>query len=120
MRMGGSFERITVEDKGGTTIVRFKESDILDQINIQEIGEEMYSLVEGTPNVKLIVDFQGVEYLSSTALGKLITLKKKVEAVRGKLRLATIKAEIMEVFKITRLDTIFEIKKNVAEALQGF
>ena len=120
MRMGGSYERIIVEVKGGATIVRFKESDILDQINIQEIGEEMYAVVESTPNVKLVVDFQGVEYLSSTALGKLITLKKKVEAAKGKLRLAAIKPEIMEVFRITRLDTIFEIKKNVAEALERF
>jgi anti-sigma B factor antagonist len=118
--MGGSYERITVEDVKGVQIVRFRESDILDQINIQEIGEEMYSVVESTPNVRLVVDFRGVEYLSSTALGKLITLKKKVEAVKGKLRLASIKPEIMEVFKITRLDTIFDIKKNVAEALKAF
>jgi anti-sigma B factor antagonist len=120
MRMGASYERITVEDKGGVTIVRFKESDILDQINIQEIGEEMYSVVENTPNLKLVVDFQGVEYLSSTALGKLITLKKKVEAAEGKLRLAAIKPEIMEVFRITRLDTIFDIEPNVGEALKRF
>jgi anti-sigma B factor antagonist len=120
VRMGGSYERITVEERGGAFIVRFKESDILDQINIQEIGEEMYSIVESTPNVRLIVDFQGVEYLSSTALGKLITLKKKVEAAKGKLRLAAIKPEIMEVFKITRLDTIFDIKKDVTQALERF
>jgi anti-sigma B factor antagonist len=120
MRMAGSYERITVEEVKGVVIVRFKESDILDQINIQEIGEEMYSVVESTPNVKLVVDFRGVEYLSSTALGKLITLKKKIEAAHGKLRLASIKPEIMEVFRITRLDTIFEIKKDVAEALKGF
>lgn len=118
--MGGSYERITVEEKGDVTIVRFKESDILDQINIQEIGEEMYSVVESTPNLKLVVDFQGVEYLSSTALGKLITLKKKVEAAKGKLRLAAIKPEIMEVFRITRLDTIFEITNDVTEALERF
>lgn len=118
--MAGSYERITVEPHGDAVIVRFRESDILDQINIQEIGEEMYSVVESTPNVKLVVDFRGVEYLSSTALGKLITLKKKVEAVHGKLRLAAIKPEIMEVFRITRLDTIFDIKKDVADALSGF
>ena len=118
--MGGSYERIVVEEKGEVTVVRFRESDILDQINIQEIGEEMYSVVETKPGIKMVVDFQGVEYLSSTALGKLITLKKKVEAAKGKLRLAAIKPEIMEVFRITRLDTIFDIKSNVAEALERF
>jgi len=118
--MGNAYQRITVETKGDVTIVRFKDSDILDQINIQEIGEELYAVVESTPNLKLIVDFHGVDYLSSTALGKLITLKKKVEAVKGKLRLAAIKPEIMEVFRITRLDTIFDIDADVTEALDRF
>ena len=113
--MGGSYERITVEEKGGVMIVRFKESDILDQINIQEIGDEMNSVVESTPGIKLVVDFKGVEYLSSTALGKLITLKRRVDAQKGELRLCNIKETILEVFTITKLDTIFSIKSSLDE-----
>jgi hypothetical protein len=40
---------------------------------------------------KLIVDFCNVEYYSSAALGKLITLDKKMKAAKGKLRLCSIR-----------------------------
>ncbi len=88
--MDEALKTILIEKQGRITIMRFKESDILDQINIQEIGEEMYKVVDAEPGIKLIVDFRGVEYLSSTALGKLITLKRKVDTQKGKLLLCNI------------------------------
>ncbi len=109
--------RISVEEKGDYTVIRFRDTDILDQVNIHEMGKEMYAVVEGTPGIKLIVDFEGVEYLSSSALGKLITLKKKVEENSGTLKMCRIKPEIMEVFRITRLDTIFDIYPDLDAAL---
>lgn len=118
--MGSEFNTIVVEKRGDVQIIRFKQSDILDQINIQEIGDEMSKLVEKTRGIKLVVDFQGVEYLSSTVLGKLITLKRKVDAQNGMLRLCNIKKAILEVFSITKLDTIFEIKPTLDDAVAGF
>ncbi len=118
--MNEDYKRITVERQGNIMIMRFKDADILDEINIQEIGEEMYGVADSTPAIKLIVDFDGVEYLSSSALGKLITLKKKVEGKSGILKLCRIKSEILEVFKITKLDTIFDIYGNLTQALQSF
>jgi anti-sigma B factor antagonist len=109
--------RITVDKKGDYTVIGFRDTDILDQVNIHEMGKEMYAIVEGTPGIKLIVDFDGVLYLSSSALGKLISLKKKVEENSGTLKMCRIKPEIMEVFKITRLDTIFDIYPGLDAAL---
>jgi len=109
--------RITVEEKGDYTILRFRDTDILDQVNIHEMGREMYAVVEGTPGIKLIVDFEGVEYLSSSALGKLITLKKKSQETSGTLKMCRIKPEIMEVFRITKLDTIFDIYPDLDAAM---
>jgi anti-sigma B factor antagonist len=73
--------------------------------------------VEGFPGIKLIVNFEGVQYLSSSALGKLITLKRKVEETSGTLKMCRIKPEIMEVFRITQLDTIFDIYAGLEEAM---
>jgi anti-sigma B factor antagonist len=118
--MGDGFNTIVLDKKGDVSVIRFKESDILDQINIQEIGEEMYRVADSTPGIKLVVDFKGVEYLSSTALGKLITLKRKVDAQNGEIRLCHIKEAILEVFSITKLDTIFTIKPTLEEAVSDF
>ena len=118
--MSETYNTIILEKQGDVSIIRFKESDILDQINIQEIGDEMNKIVESTPEIKLVVDFRGVEYLSSTALGKLISLKRKVDSQKGELRLCGIKETILEVFSITKLDTIFEIKPTLDKAVASF
>ncbi len=52
-----------------------------------------------------------MEYLSSAALGKLITMEKKVKAAKGKLRLCCIRPEIYEVFAITKLNRLFKIAR---------
>ena len=54
------------------------------------------------------------------ALGKLINLKKKVGAVKGKLKLCCIHPDLLEVFRITRLDQVFEIHSEEQAALDKF
>lgn len=110
-------KRITVDKRKASTIIGFRDKDILDQVNIHEMGQELYAVVESTPGIKLIVDFDGVLYLSSSALGKLISLKRKVEEKAGTLKMCRIKPEIMEVFRITKLDMIFDIYPDLDSAL---
>lgn len=59
--------------------------------------------------VRLVLDLGDVQYLSSAALGKLINLKKKVGEVSGELRIENLHPDLLEVFRITRLDQVFDI-----------
>lgn len=115
----GGTRRIDIEEVGEATIVRFVDKRILDETNIQIIGSQLAGLVDDDGRRKIVLDFSHVEYLSSAALGKLITLDKKIKAVKGKLRLCGIRPEIHEVFKITRLDKIFTICDDQEKALDG-
>src|SRR5499433_1392128 len=110
--------RLEVEDIGDVTVVNFTDKKILDEQNIQIIGEQLFSLVDELRRRKLLLNFGNVEYLSSAALGKLITLNKKLQAVGGRLVLCNIDPQIYEVFEITRLDRYFDIQKEEQEALQ--
>jgi len=111
--------RLDIEEIGGTTVARFVDKKILDETNIQNIGNQLFALVDEDGRKKIVLDFSIVEYLSSAALGKLITLDKKVKAAKAKLRLCGIRPEIYEVFEITRLNKIFDIKSTQEEALEG-
>jgi anti-sigma B factor antagonist len=118
------FRRIDTTNFAGTsgdvTIVKFVDRKIIDATAIQELGEELFSLVERDGLKSQILNFASVEFLSSAALNKLIMLDKKIKAVRGKLRLCNLRPEIYEVFAITRLNVLFDIKPTEAEALAGF
>ena len=76
-----------------------------------ESFDRFFESVEMHLGMWLVLDFSDVQHLSSATLGKLINLKKKVAAVRGKLLLRGIQPDLLEVFQITRLDQVLEIQR---------
>jgi anti-anti-sigma factor len=114
------YRRLDVSEVGEVSVVRFRDHKIIEDINIQELGQELFQLVEADRREKLLLDFSSVDFLSSAALGKLITLDKKVKAHGGLLKLSSIRPEIYEVFVITKLNRLFDIKDDEADALAAF
>ena len=116
----GSNRKIDIEQIGDVTVARFIDKKILDETNIQLIGNQLFGLVDEDGRKKIVLDFSNVEYLSSAALGKLITMDKKTKAAKGKLRLCSVRPEIYEVFAITKLNKLFSMFDNVDKATEGF
>ena len=112
--------RIEVSESGDVAIVRFVDRKILDAANIQELGDELFSLIEVDNRKNLLLNFSNVEFLSSAALNKLIILERKVKAHGGKLKLSNLRPEIIEVFVITRLNQLFDIKDDESDAMAAF
>lgn len=112
--------RIDVNKMGDVTVVRFVDKKILDEAGILELGAELFGLVEQENRKRLLLNFTGVEFLSSAALGKLITLDRKVKSNKGRMKMSNIRPEILEVFQITKLNKIFDIRKDEAEAISAF
>jgi anti-sigma B factor antagonist len=115
-----TYERLDIDQVGDVTVVRFRDHKIVEDVNIQQLGQEMFRLVETDHHDKLLLDFSSVGFLSSAALGKLITLDKKMKAHGGKLKLSNIRPEIYEVFAITKLNRLFDIRDDEADALAAF
>jgi anti-sigma B factor antagonist len=112
--------RLEVEDIGDVTVVNFTDRKILDEQNIQIIGEQLFSLVDEMGRRKILLNFGNVEYLSSAALAKLVNMHKKVQAVGGRLILCNIASQIKEVFEITKLNKLISIYDDEQAALQAF
>jgi anti-sigma B factor antagonist len=115
-----AYRRLDVSDVGDVTVVGFRDHKIVEDINIQQLGQELFQLVEADNRTKLLLNFSAVDFLSSAALGKLITLDKKMKAHGGVLKLSNIRPEIYEVFAITKLNRLFDIRDDEADALAAF
>lgn len=102
------------------TIVVFQESSVLDALVVQEIGESLYYLVDEKACRKVIIDFSKVHMLSSSALGILINLKKKADAIKGQIVLCGARQELMKLFAMVRLDKMFEFCPDEKKALAVF
>ncbi len=118
--MPASDSRLRIRRQDAIMIVEFVDRNILDEANIQAIGDEIKQLVETEAKPKLLISFANVDHLSSAALGTLITINNQVRARGGQMRLADIDPQIYEVFVITRLNKLFTIHETSAEALKAF
>lgn len=112
--------RLRVKQTSGITQVEFIDRNILDEANIHQIGEEIAGLVDAALSPKLLISFANVDHLSSAALGALITINNRVKGRQGQLRLANIDPQIAEVFKITKLDKLFQIHETTDSAIASF
>ncbi len=118
--MTGSDSRIRVKEVDGVTQVEFVDRNILDEANIQAIGEEIDTIISASSAPKLLISFANVDHLSSAALGTLITINTKIRNRGGKLCLADIDPQIYEVFVITRLNQLFDIHESKEAAMKTF
>ncbi len=104
---------------GEVTVVSFLTTQVLDEMNVHQLGEELNNLVDKEGKIKLVLNFSKVKYLSSAVLGKLISLNKKVANLKGRIGLCLINPEIMKVFKITQLDKMIPIFESEDDAVKG-
>src|SRR6185437_9967403 len=75
--------RLEVEDIGDIAVVNFVDKKILDEQNIQMIGDDLFRLVDELGRRKILLNFQNVELMSSAALGKLIALHRNCKASKA-------------------------------------
>ena len=118
--MTSAASRIRVLEQEGVMRIEFVDRNILDEANIQQIGEEISQLVETKLQPKVLISFDNVDHLSSAALGTLITINNKIRGKDGQLRLANIDPQIYEVFVITKLNKLFQIHDSAEQALASF
>jgi len=102
------------------TVVTFRQSQILDAMTIERMSSRLKELVESREGGRFVFDFSRVTYMSSSALGMLIGIQRRVARKGARLKLTGIQDDIMEVFRITQLDRVFDIYKGTEAALEAF
>jgi anti-anti-sigma factor len=113
-------ERLDVSEVGDVTVIRFRDQRITEDRPVREIAEELLDLVQGNNCKKMLVSLSSVDFLSSSALGKLIMLDKKAKARGSVLKLSNICPRLLQVFSVSKLDRLFDIEKDESQALAAF
>lgn len=112
--------RLQITEDSNVTVATFLEAAMLDESSIQQLGSELEKVVQSKEGIKLVVDLSNVDYVSSAVLGRLVKIYKLVKQISGKMKLAGVKNNILQVFKITKLDKMFEIHPTRDKAVKSF
>ena len=86
------------------------ENEIILSGRFDASQEEKAKKVFNTINKSCIVNFEALDYISSSGLGVLLATQKRLSETGNHLKLVNMNDHIRDVFRYARFDMIFEIE----------
>ncbi|MFL6716740.1 MAG: STAS domain-containing protein [Burkholderiaceae bacterium] len=106
---------INVSREQNVAIIR-PASRRLDSAVAPAFKEAMLKLIQ-EGDKRLVLDLEGVDFMDSSGLGVLVSVLKALGG-SGALGVCNLKGGVQSLFKLTRMDKVFAISGNLAEAVQ--
>lgn len=113
-------DTISLKTEGSVVIATIKGGSFHEEKEILKTLEKLGDVIDNRKNVRMVLDLENVEYLSSAGLGRLVALLKKALNGGGAIHLANVQPDIRELFEVMRLTQIFKIFPGQNEALNAF
>ena len=107
----------TVDDLGDVRTVRIAGN--LDTQTSQGAQEQLMQLIDNGAT-KVLVDFEDLNYISSSGLRMLLVAAQQLADTSGQLRICSPNTMVREVFDTAGFSEIFSVYSSQAEALDGF
>jgi anti-sigma B factor antagonist len=101
---------------GNTPVVSV--SGRIDATTSKDLETALSGLIDQN-NSEIVIDLQGVTYISSIGLRVLLAAQKKVREKNGGIMLVSLQPFVREVFEMTGFTRLFSIYSRQDEALSG-
>ena len=108
------------EDIGSVTVLRVRVPMLRDEEIIEELFGQASELVRESGRPRLILNLDGVVFLASVVLGKLVTLTNQARAAGGRLTVCRVSRTVGELLQVTHLADILPIYADEQEAVRSF
>jgi anti-sigma B factor antagonist len=108
---------VAVEDRGEAVVARFTRPQLSEDENLEQMGQELLSLVEQYHCRQLVLSLELVEFITSAALGKLITLHRRMHRKDGRLVLCSAHGSVADVLRSSHLQDYFTVARDTQHAL---
>jgi anti-anti-sigma factor len=104
--------QLHVTEDANRVTVGFPPETALTEGNADELHRELAAAAAGREHPHLVIDLAGVVVLTSVILSKFLAINKQVRAAGGQVALHNPSSDILQVFKVTRLDTVLGVRTD--------
>jgi anti-sigma B factor antagonist len=80
--------------------------------------EWLYKTIEGRDDPRFVVDLGNIQYMQSSDIGVLITVKRRIEAKKGRVVLMNVDPFILDILRTMRIDKLFPVVTDLNEAVK--
>jgi anti-anti-sigma factor len=110
-----------VREQDAVVVVSFHETKIADLAAVQQLEKELQAVaLQAASGQKLLVDFSGVEFISSMTIGLIVRLRGECKRAGIQLKLCSLSPNLSEAFRITGLRKVLEIYPDEIGAIDAF
>jgi anti-anti-sigma factor len=104
------------EEDGDTTLIRFTGGSLaLTEVNAFVLTGLPRCITREVGPHRLVLDLGNVALVTAAGLGALVRLHKMTRAAGGSLALHNLNDEVYEVFEVTRLTSLFDVRRAAPE-----
>jgi anti-sigma B factor antagonist len=110
--------KIKTKDIKGITVIEL-EGNVMGGPDASALNEHLRKLLTDNKK-KIVIDLHKVSFINSSGLGMLIGGLTTVRHSGGQMKLARASKKIETLLEMTKLDNVFELHKNVNNAVASF
>lgn len=103
----------------GVHVISFSRSDVLDAHYIEKLGDDIYHFIKPVQAPRLVMDLGNVHHMSSAAIGMLIALRKVIDKKGGRICIANVSDDLIQVFKLLNLEKLMKIHDSTVSAVDS-
>ncbi len=110
----------TLERTGEVAVIRIRKSTLSEEDNVEQLGFELMQIVDQLGYNRVVLSLKGVDWVTSSILGKLIHLHRHLRRLDGEMAICDLAPTVQEVMETSRLHTYFLVHSDVNTAVQQF
>jgi stage II sporulation protein AA (anti-sigma F factor antagonist) len=104
--------------KNGILVVNLEGR--LDVSVANEVEEGLSELIDSGDHRKVVLNMDGIDYMSSSGFRACISTLRKLNAKEGALKMCNIKPAVKRIFDVIELTSLFDIYSSEEEAINSF
>jgi anti-sigma B factor antagonist len=112
-------DKLQIEEEMVQDTVVLKLTGLVDSGTSHFLENKLSELIEGE-KVKLVIDLNDVDYISSAGWGIFVCEIKGVREKNGDIKLAGMLPDVRDVFELLEFDTLLTPYNSVTDALMAF
>ena len=112
---------LSVNEVDGVAVITFLETAaMVEGEKVESLSKELFSLIDSKKYKKVVLNLYNAGYMSSAMLAQLVRLHRRMQDLKGKVRLCCLRPPVMDAFKVSQFDRLFEIFPDEPSALKKF
>ncbi|MDR3633646.1 MAG: STAS domain-containing protein [Isosphaeraceae bacterium] len=104
-------------EMNGVLIIAFEDNGVALDDRQSSLRETLYRSIESHTDGRFALDFSAINYMASSDIGFLITLRRRIDGRKGKLVLFEVDPYIVDALRTMKLLSFFTIAETRADAL---